>query len=287
MKYNILVTGANGQLGSEIKVISNDYAEYQFFFTDFEELDITKKNEINKFVKTYKINIIINCAAYTAVDKAEDEKEKANLINVTGPDNLSEISSQNNIVLIHISTDYVFDGTNCTPYKEDDKTKPIGFYGLSKYNGEQSVLKHNSKTIIIRTSWLYSLFGNNFVKTIQRLASTKNSIDVIFDQIGTPTYANDLAKAILSIIQNMDFEYKHKDIYHFSNEGVTSWYDFACAIVELTNSNCKVNPIESSEFYSKTKRPFYSVLNKKKIKNKFNIVIPHWRDALKRAFQAI
>ena len=282
---NILVTGANGQLGSEIKVLSKDYP-YCFFFTDKDKLDITKKEEIEKFVKENDINLIINCAAYTAVDKAEEEKELADLVNHQAVKYLSRISKENDITLIHISTDYVFDGKNYRPYKEDDKTNPQDIYGLTKLKSEESFINSGAKGIIIRTSWVYSSFGNNFVKTMFRLKDRKE-LGVVFDQIGTPTYARDLAKVILEIINN-NYEQLNNfksEIFHYSNDGVCSWYDFAKAIFEIKDIDIKINPIETKDYPTTAKRPYYSVLNKSKIKEEFNIEISYWRESLKKCLE--
>lgn len=280
---NILVTGSKGQLGSEIIDLSKEY-NYNFYFTDKEELDITKKEKIENFVNDKNINLIINCAAYTAVDKAESEKELADLVNHKAVEYLAEVCMKKDIALIHISTDYVFDGKNYRPYVESDKVNPQGIYGLTKLRGEEAFKDSKAKGIIIRTSWVYSSYGKNFVKTMLNLAKTRDSLDVIFDQIGTPTYAKDLAKAILEIIDNHLEKIKEKkaEIYHFSNEGVCSWYDFAKAIFEIKNINIEVNPIETKDYPTPAIRPHYSVLNKSKIKNEFNIKIPYWRESLKK-----
>ncbi len=284
---NILVTGANGQLGSEIRVLSKNYP-YNFYFTDKEELDITNKEKIKTFVTENKINLVINCAAYTAVDKAESEKELADLINHKAVKYLTDISKQKEIPLIHISTDYVFDGKNYKPYIEEDKTNPQGVYGLTKLKGEEVFKNSNAKGIIIRTSWVYSSFGHNFVKTMLRLKS-RGELGVVFDQVGTPTYAKDLAKTILEIV---DKHYEKlnsfkAEIFHFSNEGVCSWYDFAKSIFEIKDIDIKINPIETKDYPTPAKRPHYSVLNKNKIKKEFNIKIPYWIDSLKNCLKEI
>ena len=276
---NILVTGANGQLGSEIKELAENYSEYSFIFTDKNNLDITKENEISKFFDSNKINTIINCAAYTAVDLAEDEKETANQINHISVKLIATEAKKRNIKFIHVSTDYVFDGTSHVPYIETDSTNPQSVYGSTKLKGEQILKEINPEnSVIIRTSWVYSSFGNNFVKTMLRLGKERESLNVIFDQIGTPTYARDLAKYILNIIPKINN--KKPETYHYSNEGVCSWYDFAKTIFELKHINCKVAPIPSSAYPTKAKRPHYSVLNKQKIKEHFTIEIPYWRDSL-------
>jgi len=284
---NILVTGVNGQLGNEIKVLSKNYL-YHFFFTDKDKLDITKKEDIEKFVKKNDIDLIINCAAYTAVDKAEEEKELADLVNHQAVKYLANLSKKNNIVLIHISTDYVFDGKNYKPYKENDKTNPKGIYGLTKLKGEEAFINSGARGIIIRTSWVYSTFGHNFVKTMLRLKDRKE-LGIVFDQVGTPTYARDLAKVILEIIDKNFNKLKNykAEIFHFSNEGVCSWYDFAKAIFELKKIDIKVNPIETKDYPTPAKRPYYSVLNKSKIKKEFNIEIPYWKESLKKCLKDI
>lgn len=276
--YNILVTGSNGQLGSEIKAISSNYS-YNFFFTDRNNIDITSKDNIKEFCKTNNINAIINCAAYTAVDKAESDIENADLINRKAVKKLALVSEELEIKLIHISTDYVFDGKNFKPYCEEYKTNPQGIYGKTKLDGEKEMIKINPKnSIIIRTSWAYSSFGNNFVKTMLRLGAEKESLEVIFDQVGTPTYARDLAKAILDILPKI--ENQKVEIYNYSNEGVLSWYDFAKEIMRMAKLDCKINPIETFQYPTPAKRPHFSLLNKSKIKSTFNIEIPYWKDSL-------
>ena len=286
MKKNILVTGSNGQLGNEIRVL-DEADKDNFIFTDVEELDITDSKAVSDFFQNNKIDLIINVAAYTNVDKAETDQDIAKKINVDGIANLTLQAQKSDIPLIHISTDYVFDGTSNVPYTENDTPKPVGIYGKTKYEGEIEALKH-SKTIVIRTSWLYSSFGNNFVKTILRIAENPE-IRVVFDQIGTPTYAANLAQAIISIKQKI-FENKENDyagIYHFSNEGVCSWYDFAVMILKFTGKNTKIIPVRSKEFQRPAPRPAYSVLDKTKIKKKFDIVIPYWTDSLKKCLKII
>ncbi len=281
----ILITGANGQLGSELKNIEKLFSKKGFtcLFTDKKELDITNFQKVKEFCKNNNINLIINTAAYTAVDQAENEKEIADLINNKAVENLVNLSQEEDIYLIHISSDYVFDGKNYKPYKENDKINPINFYGLTKAKSEESFLKSRAKGIIIRTSWVYSNYGNNFVKTIKKLAKKNKELNIVFDQIGTPTYAKDLAKVIFLIIKNLKYHYKEKvEIYHYSNEGVASWYDFAKEIIEILQIDCKINPIESKDFPTVAKRPHFSVLNKFKIKNDFSIIIPHWKESLKK-----
>ncbi|RLD63171.1 MAG: dTDP-4-dehydrorhamnose reductase [Bacteroidetes bacterium] len=287
--HNILVTGADGQLGSEIRTLASNYNNFNFIFTDVNNLDITNINDVEEFFTSHPIDYTINCAAYTAVDKAETNQETANSINVTGVKNLVALSQKYSSKLIHISTDYVFDGNNHKPYVETDITNPVSVYGKTKLEAEQIILNSTIKSIIIRTSWLYSSYGNNFVKTMMRLGSERDELNVIFDQVGTPTYAFDLAKTILEIIvlsakDNNNFK---QGIYHFSNQGVCSWYDFAIEIMKFSNINCKINPIESKDYPTPAKRPFYSVLNKSKIENTFNISIPYWKNSLSQCVKKL
>ena len=280
---NILVTGAYGQLGNEVRILSANYPEYNFMFTDVDSLDITDKDELIDFVTGNDIRYIINCAAYTAVDKAEDDAELCEKINATAVKNLGLAAAEAGAGIIHVSTDYVFDGTSCRPYTEDMPTKPCSVYGKTKLKGEKNLLKACPNAIIIRTAWLYSPFGNNFVKTMIKLGSERESLNVIFDQVGTPTYALDLADAILNAMdQTIDTDHEKGGVYHFSNEGVCSWYDFTIKIHEIAGiKTCKVNPIETKDYPTKAARPHYSVLNKSKIKQTFNISIPHWEASLK------
>ena len=276
--YNILVTGSNGQVGSEIKELSQDYS-YNFFFTDRNNIDITSKDDIRKFCQTNSINVIINCAAYTAVDKAESDMENADLVNRKAVKKLSIVAKELNIKLIHISTDYVFDGKNFKPYVEEFQTNPQSIYGKTKLDGENEIRDINPlNSIIIRTSWVYSYYGNNFVKTMLRLGKEKEELGVIFDQVGTPTYAKDLAITILDIVPQI--ENSKVEIYNYSNEGVLSWYDFAKEIMKMAKLNCKINPIETYQYPTPAKRPHFSLLNKSKIKSKFNLEIPYWKDGL-------
>jgi dTDP-4-dehydrorhamnose reductase len=280
---NILVTGAYGQLGNEVRILSANYPDYNFMFTDVDSLDITDKNELIDFVTGNDIRYIINCAAYTAVDKAEDDAELCEKINATAVKNLGLAAAEAGAGIIHVSTDYVFDGTSCRPYSEDMPTKPCSVYGKTKLKGEKNLLKVCPNAIVIRTAWLYSPFGNNFVKTMIKLGSERESLNVIFDQVGTPTYALDLADAILKAMdQTIDTDHEKGGVYHFSNEGVCSWYDFTIKIHEIAGiKTCKVNPIETKDYPTKAARPHYSVLNKSKIKQTFNITIPHWEASLK------
>ena len=279
---NILVTGSNGQLGSEIKNLENSFINLNLIFKDLPDLDICNFLELEKFVETNKINSIINCAAYTAVDKAEHDSVIAQKVNAEGVFNLVNVLKRRNGKLIHISTDYVFDGESFIPYKETDSVSPIGVYGNTKREGELSVINSDIDGLVIRTSWLYSSFGNNFVKTILRLGKDREELGVIFDQVGTPTYARDLALTCLTIFsynKNTKISSKGK-VYHFSNEGVASWYDFAKEIMSIGNVTCKVKPLETKDYPTPAKRPHFSVLNKTKIKNDFEIEIPYWKDSL-------
>lgn len=276
MTGKILITGANGQLGTELSRILPDA-----MLTNTKTLDITDWFAVKEFVSDNNIDTIINCAAYTAVDKAETDKDKAVAVNIIGPKNLAMTGAK----LFHISTDYVFDGKNFCPYTPTDKASPVSVYGKTKYNGELAVLKNAKTSIIIRTAWLYSPYGNNFVKTMRRLGSEKEQINVVADQIGSPTYAADLAQAIINILPQI--KDSQKGIYHFTNEGVCSWYDFASAIMEESNLNCQVNPIPSSAYPTKAQRPFYSVLDKSQTKQDFGLKIAHWKDGLKRCIQEL
>ena len=281
---NILVTGANGQLGQELRNLPKTDAIY--FFTDIEELDIKNKEDVRHFVDSNQIEVIINCAAYTDVNKAEEEPDKAEQINTHAVANLANVAKMSGATLIHISTDYVF-GNNAInePIKEGATTNPIGIYGRTKLNGEEVIIKSGCKYIIIRTAWLYSSYGNNFVKTILRLAQEKDSINVVYDQVGTPTYAGDLA-LVIKMIAESELRHKH-GIYHFSNEGAISWYDFAQAIIELSGSKCKVIACRSEELGLSAIRPHYSVLDKTKIKQTLGMSIPYWKDSLKECLSKI
>ncbi len=285
----ILVTGAYGQLGSELKVLSERVSNHQFIFTDIDSLDITDENQVAHFFAAQQPGFVLNCAAYTAVDKAETDSKAARKINTDAPGFLAKAAARSKSGLIHISTDYVFDGNNFKPYSEEDMVNPAGVYGKTKYEGELRCFDENRKSVIIRTSWLYSSFGNNFVKTMLRLGIERDFLKVVFDQLGSPTYAADLAGAILSILEvfeNSKDNFK-SGIYHFSNEGVASWYDFAKSIFEISGLNCKVLPVLSDEFPTPAKRPPYSVLNKSKIKTTFNFEIPYWKDSLRICIEKI
>ncbi|WP_282124742.1 dTDP-4-dehydrorhamnose reductase [Algibacter mikhailovii] len=276
---NILITGSNGQLGSELKALASHYAQYSFIFTDVDDLDICNHKAVADFITENQIQVIINCAAYTAVDKAETQENLANAINHLAVKNFAQLAKAHGITLIHVSTDYVFDGINHKPYVETDTPNPQSVYGVTKLAGEQAIQNINpTNTLIIRTSWVYSRFGNNFVRTMLCLGKERESLNVVADQIGNPTYAADLAQAILTILPNINN--KSVKILHYTNEGVCSWYDFAKTIFAIEKMAIKVNPIESSQYPTPAKRPFYSVLNKKAIIETYGIEIPYWRDSL-------
>lgn len=278
----VLVTGKDSQLAQCIRDVSLNYSEIEFIFKNSEELDITNKNTISTHFKTSKIDYCVNCAAYTAVDKAEDEPEKAMAVNKNGPKNLAETCKSYNVTLIHISTDFVFDGKKETPYLEKDKTNPINVYGRSKRDGENEVVSILKEHFIIRTSWLYSEHGNNFLKTILRLAKQKEEIDVVNNQIGSPTYAKDLANFILYIIDNNS---KCYGIYNFSNLGETNWYNFASEIADMWKLKIKIKPISSEEYITLAHRPLYSSLGLSKVKTNFNFKLNYWANSLHNCFQ--
>ena len=274
----ILITGANGQLGQSIAEISKNYKEIECFFVTRNELDITNEDLVNHYFDDKSFDFVINCAAYTAVDKAEDDQENAFLVNAKATEFLAKISNVKNIPFIHVSTDYVFDGTESVPRLETDQTNPIGVYGQTKLDGENLALGNNPKTIILRTAWVYSRFGNNFVKTMLRLFNDKDSISVVADQIGSPTNAIDLANAILEIVSKDELVY---GIYNYSNEGECSWFEFAQKIKEFSGSSIEINPVPTSAYPTKAKRPAYSLLDKSKIKEVYQLEIPTWEDSLK------
>ena len=281
---NILVTGANGQLGNEMQVLARENLQHTYFFTDVQELDICDEQAVYAYVSEHKIDIIVNCAAYTAVDKAEDNVELCDKLNNIAPGYLARAAQANGAAMIQVSTDYVFDGTAHIPYTEEEPTCPASVYGSTKLAGEQNVMDHCEKAMVIRTAWLYSIYGNNFVKTMIRLGQERDSLGVIFDQIGTPTYANDLAQAIFAAINKGVV----RGIYHFSDEGVCSWHDFTIAIHRLAGiASCKVKPLHTADYPAKAPRPHYSVLDKTKIKDTFGIEIPHWEESLKRCINQL
>lgn len=283
IKPVVLVTGQNGQLGNELKVLSKEYPQFDYVFTDVQELDITDAKKVTDFFDQYKPAICINAAAYTAVDKAETDKALALKINAEAVGNLAENCARLNTRFIHVSTDYVFDGTANTPYSEDHPVSPVNFYGESKLKGEEVALGKLPSTVIIRTSWVYSFFGNNFVKTMLRLMKERESINVINDQFGSPTYAADLAAAIMQIASRQDVE---GGIYHFSNEGIISWFDFAVAIRDLSGLQCIVNAIDTSGYPTPAKRPGYSAMNKEKIKS-LGIQLQDWKESLKECLRLL
>lgn len=283
---NILITGSNGQLGNEMQRLGAASAN-NYIYTDVADLDITDKAAVGRFVAENGIDVIVNCAAYTDVDKAETDSAAALAINCDAVRNLSEAAEANGATLIHVSTDYVFDGTGCIPLREDDPTAPTGVYGATKLAGEMAIAETGCRALIFRTAWLYSEFGYNFVKTMIRLTSERENLNVVFDQVGSPTYAGDLARTIFDIVENGKYE-GNAGIYHYSDEGVCSWYDFACAIAELAgNTECNIAPCHSDEFPSKVKRPNYSVLDKTKIKRTFGTTIPHWRESLEKCMKRL
>jgi dTDP-4-dehydrorhamnose reductase len=281
---NVLITGANGQLGNEMRVLSAENPEYTYFFTDVAELDICNEQAVLDFVKANNIHVIVNCAAYTAVDNAEDNVELCTKLNADAVGYLAKAAEANGAEFIQISTDYVFDGTAHIPYQETEPTCPNSVYGKTKLAGEQNALSLCSRSMVIRTAWLYSTFGNNFVKTMIRLGKERDSLGVIFDQVGTPTYARDLARAIFAAIRQGVVP----GVYHFSNEGVCSWYDFTKAIHRLAGiTTCSVKPLHTSEYPTKAKRPHYSVLDKTKIKETYHIEIPYWMDSLQSCISGL
>lgn len=278
----ILITGCNGQLGNELQLLEKNYPNHQWLNTDVEELDITNQLAVNQFVAENKVDGIINCAAYTAVDKAESDRQLATALNTEAPAYLAAAIEKRGGWLLHISTDYVFDGTNHTPYVETDTPCPDSVYGSTKLAGEMGVMKFCRKTMIIRTGWLYSTFGNNFVKTMLRLGRERDKLGVVFDQVGTPTYAHDLAQAIMTAIE----QGVKPGIFHFSDEGVCSWYDFAKAIHRMAGINrCQVSPLHTEEYPTPASRPHYSVLDKTKIKQTYGIVIPQWEESLQKCLE--
>jgi len=285
-KMNVLITGANGQLGLELKNLGNKFPNLKLFCTDRQSLNILNFEAAEQYVLKNKIEVIVNCAAYTNVDKAEDEVELADEVNHLAVKNLGLIAKKHQLKLIHISTDYVFDGNSSIPYKESDSTNPQNAYGISKLNGEKALLEINPEnTIIIRTSWLYSEFGNNFVKIMLKLSTEKEQISVVYDQIGSPTYAKDLARAILQIIPEIASE--DIKIYHYANKGTCSWFDFASAIMKIAQQHCVILPITSADFKTKVKRPKYSLMNTNKIQHTFNLEIPNWEDSLRECISKV
>lgn len=281
---NILVTGGNGQLGNEMRVVSKE-SRNRYIFTDVVELDITNLEAIRYMLKMERVDVVVNCAAYTNVDRAEEDEIMADLLNNKAAGNLAVVAKEVGATLIHVSTDYMFQGDKNTPYKEDCETSPLGVYGRTKLAGERSIQATGCNYLIFRTSWLYSSYGKNFVKTMQRLTRDKNSLKVVFDQVGTPTYAGDLAAIIYKVIEKDMLD--KQGIYHFSNEGVCSWYDFAQEVCELSGNVCNIEPCHSDEFPSKVKRPNFSVLDKTKVKETFGAKVPYWKVSLKHCINLL
>jgi len=274
----ILITGADGQLGKELQEIYPNYPQHNFFFANRTTLDITDKTAIDNFFAENQVEAVINGAAYTQVDKAESDQEKCFLVNATGVEHIAKACAKNNALLLHISSDYVFDGTKTSPYLETDPTCPLGIYGESKLKGEQAALQNNPKTVIIRTSWLYARFGHNFLKTMLRLGKERPTLTVVNDQKGVPTFAGDLATTLLSLIDQSE-KIQSPTLLQYVNEGECTWYDFACRIMEQSGSDCKVSPIPSSAYPTPAKRPAYSLLSTAKIQKEFNIKTPHWTES--------
>ena len=277
----IVVFGARGQLGRSIMDISYNYPKHHFLFTDIETLDITKEHQVANFVSKNYPQVFINCAAYTAVDKAQNQLREATELNANAVRGLARVAAENNIFLVHVSTDYIYDGKRNRPYKETDSVHPLSVYGRTKWKGEVEIMRSLCRSAIIRTSWLYSEYGTNFVKTILDMSASNEQLKVVCDQIGTPTYARDLAETIMQII-NEKSKIEKTETFHYSNEGVASWYDFAVEITKLNKRKCKIIPVSASQYPTSAKRPQYSVLNKDKIKEMFEIEIPHWKDSLER-----
>ncbi|HIA13107.1 MAG TPA: dTDP-4-dehydrorhamnose reductase [Rhodospirillales bacterium] len=281
MLKRVLVTGKNGQLGLSIAKIAQDYPQYDMTFVGRDQLDLSQSQTIIEYFQSKTFNVIINCAAHTAVDKAESDPEIAIQVNYLAVKQMAKIAKDQNAILIHISTDYVFNGKNHKPYVETDPVDPINLYGQTKLKGEQSIYIIQPKGMVIRTSWLYSEFGDNFVKTMLRLGKERENLDVIYDQVGSPTFAGDLAKAIFDMLsRHFQFGKESLQTFHFSNEGICSWYDFAKTIFELSNIHCRVNPIETKDYPTPAKRPHYSVLNKLKIRQGYMLEISYWKDSL-------
>ncbi|HVZ98404.1 MAG TPA: dTDP-4-dehydrorhamnose reductase [Chitinophagaceae bacterium] len=281
----ILVTGANGQLGSEMRQLSPHYPGYNFLFASRNELAIEDKNAVSDFFKNHVINYCINCAAYTAVDRAESEKATAFAVNADAPAFLALQCKENGAPFIHISTDYVYDGSKKQPLKEADATGPLNIYGASKLRGEELVLQNNPSSVIIRTSWVYSVYGNNFVKTMLRLFKERDKLNVVNDQVGCPTYAADIASVIMKLIGRMENGSHYSGIVNFCDSGITTWYEFAVAIKEYVNSSCDISPVPSSQYPTPAKRPHYSVLDTAKIKKMLGTEIPSWKDSLHRCLK--
>jgi len=282
----ILITGANGQLGNELKLLGKKFPDYQLVFTDIDELDITDMQAVSAYFDKMQPDVVVNCAGYTAVDKAEQEPDLALKINALAVRNLSNACGEFNALFIHISTDYIFNGKSCRPYVETDTPAPASSYGKSKYAGETQMQSSCRNGIILRTSWLYSATGNNFVKTILKYGKERGNLNVVYDQVGCPTYAKDLAAAILEILPELK-DHEGVEIFHYANEGVASWFDFAKAIVEFSGIKCLIHPIETRDYPLPAIRPFYSVLNKGKFKSRFGLEIPYWKDSLEECIKRL
>lgn len=285
MRQRVLVTGANGQLGQSLQRLSALHMGLDFLFTDVDTLDICDRKVLQRFLADRPVEYIVNCAAYTAVDQAEEDEERCRMINCTAVANLAEAAAQIHARVLHVSTDYVFDGKNFLPYKETDKPAPMSVYGRTKLAGEEALLHGCPDAVIVRTSWLYSEYGKNFMKTMLRVGAECEKVRVVFDQIGSPTYAGDLAAALLTILDEASRGIFHPGIYHYCNEGVCSWYDFAAKIMQLANLSAKVLPIETKEYPSRAARPHFSVLNKAKIKATYSLEIPHWESSLRKCLE--
>lgn len=281
---NVLVTGANGQLGNEMRLLAAENPQFIYYFTDVEELDICEEQAVKEYISAHAIDAVVNCAAYTAVDKAEGEEVLSRTLNADAPGYLARAIQSRGGVMIQISTDYVFDGTQYKPYTEADTTCPASVYGATKLEGEQLVLDACEKSVVIRTAWLYSIYGNNFVKTMIRLGKEREKLGVVFDQVGTPTYAADLARAVYAVLNKGAV----RGIYHFSNEGVCSWYDFTKAIHRISGiTTCEVSPLHTADYPTPAQRPHYSVLDKTKVKQTFGIAIPHWEESLRECLRLL
>lgn len=286
-KKRIDILGANGQLGNEIRLLSVRYPEYEFVFSDVGDVDITDKGQLHAHLDCIRPQVVVNCAAYTAVDKAETEgAEMAEAVNHQAVRHLAGFTQEFHYLLIHISTDYVFDGASCKPYLESDPCRPLSVYGRTKRAGEEEVLAHASRAVVLRTAWMFSSFGNNFVKTMRRLGAERPEVRVVADQIGTPTYAADLAEVVMCWVEQ-EAQVQDVQLYHFTNEGVCSWYDFARSIIASVSPDCRVLPISSEEYPAAAPRPYYSVLSKRKIRQRLQREIPHWEEALQRCLRVI
>ena len=286
MNLKILITGSKGQLGNEIRLLEDSRPEWEFIYTDIEELDITNQKALRDFFTKFQPDVLVNCASYTAVDKAEENEELAEMINAKAVDYLAKACSDHQCFMVHVSTDFVFGGEKNTPYEESDFPNPLSAYARSKFHGEQAFMDHATHGVLMRTSWLYSSFGFNFVKTMMKLGQERDELGVVYDQVGTPTYARDLAKAILQMIDSKE-KIKKTEIFHFSDEGIASWYDFAVSVMEIAALNCRVKPLLTFEYPLPAKRPAFSVMSKKKISEFLSVNIPHWRNSLEECIHKL